>query len=392
MSPRPQRGYLDFQMAARTPLFLVLTLASGAAVAQFTDPEDGALDASEFIIDKKGFLPVPVLITEPAVGYGAGLGLLFVRNSIRERKEAQQGDPQSSHVAPPDVFGFVLGATENGTKFGGGGGMFSFDDDRWRYRGGVAKAEVNLDFYGAGGRLGTAERKLGYTLDMLASSQQVLRRLGDTSSFAALRWVWFDSQASFDASRPQPVLPPASLAARSSGLGVALEYDSRDNIFTPSRGWLATVEPTFYSPAIGSDNKYEIYKARALAWTPLSDRFVLGGRVDARAARGDVPFYQLPYIELRGVPAFRYQDDNVALAEAELRWDASARWALVGFVGGARTWGAGGTKFSDSGTVVAKGAGFRYLIARRLGVYMGADIARGPEETAFYIQVGSAWR
>jgi hypothetical protein len=37
-------------------------------------------------------------------------------------------------------------------------------------------------------------------------------------------------------------------------------------------------------------------------------------------------------------------------------------------------------------------AGFRYLIARRLGIYMGIDIARGPEETAFYIQAGSAWR
>jgi len=34
----------------------------------------------------------------------------------------------------------------------------------------------------------------------------------------------------------------------------------------------------------------------------------------------------------------------------------------------------------------------RYLIARRLGIYMGADVARGPETTAFYIQVGSAWR
>jgi len=32
------------------------------------------------------------------------------------------------------------------------------------------------------------------------------------------------------------------------------------------------------------------------------------------------------------------------------------------------------------------------LMARRLGIYMGLDIARGPEETAIYIQAGSAWR
>jgi hypothetical protein len=36
--------------------------------------------------------------------------------------------------------------------------------------------------------------------------------------------------------------------------------------------------------------------------------------------------------------------------------------------------------------------GVRYLIARRLGIFVGADVARGPETTAFYIQVGSAWR
>jgi hypothetical protein len=44
-----------------------------------------------------------------------------------------------------------------------------------------------------------------------------------------------------------------------------------------------------------------------------------------------------------------------------------------------------------NGAVVSKGVGFRYLIAKRYGFAMGADIARGPEETAFYIQAGSAW-
>jgi hypothetical protein len=39
----------------------------------------------------------------------------------------------------------------------------------------------------------------------------------------------------------------------------------------------------------------------------------------------------------------------------------------------------------------AGGAGFRYLIARQLGFLTGIDIARGPEEWAFYIQVGSSW-
>jgi hypothetical protein len=76
--------------------------------------------------------------------------------------------------------------------------------------------------------------------------------------------------------------------------------------------------------------------------------------VDLRAARGDVPFYQLPYIELRGIPALRYQGDETAVIEAELRWNATPRWAIVAFAG------TGHAEESAS----AWGAGFRYLVAR----------------------------
>ena len=50
-----------------------------------TDPEDGAFDASAFLSTAKGFLPIGTIITEPAVGYGAGLGLMFFHDSIKNR-------------------------------------------------------------------------------------------------------------------------------------------------------------------------------------------------------------------------------------------------------------------------------------------------------------------
>ena len=52
------------------------------------------------------------------------------------------------------------------------------------------------------------------------------------------------------------------------------------------------------------------------------------------------------------------------------------------------------SRFGDlggSGSRVARGAGFRYLIARRYGFEMGVDVARGPEDTILYIQAGTAW-
>jgi len=356
--------------------------------ALFTDPQDGALDASEWLLDKKGFLPVPIVITEPAVGYGAGAALLFFRESIRERTEKAG---QGHRLTPPDIYLAAFAATENGTKVVGAGGLVTFDDDRWRWRGGIGLPDVNLDFYGAGGKLGTGDHKIGYNIDGLFSTQQVMRRLGESNNWIVARWVYLDLDASFDSSRPEPVLPPRSRAARSSGLGGSLEHDSRDNFFTAASGWKGSIEGIFYSPDYGSDAKYQTYRALAFGYAPLWEEFVLGGRIDARTARGDVPFYQLPFIELRGIPVVRYQDQSAGALETELRWNVTPRWALIGFLGYGRAWGTS-TSFGDADSVTTKGAGFRYLIARRLGLYAGVDIAKGPEDTALYIQAGSAWR
>jgi hypothetical protein len=361
--------------------------AAGAeerATDVFFDREDGALDASEWLLDRKGFLPVPIIITEPAVGYGGGAALLFFRQSIREATS------ETGHVTPPDIFGGAAFGTQNGTYGAAVGGMFTFDNDRWRYRGGIGKPHVNLDFYGLGGPLDTGDRSIGYTLDGWASSQQVLWRVGQSNHYLALRWLYLDLDSTFDQSQQRPLLSEKEVTARSSGLGPSWEYDSRDNIFTPSRGVKVAVDSLFFGPGIGGDNSFQTYRAYTYAYTPFRDAFVFGGRLDGRAARGDVPFYQMPYIDMRGIPAVRFQDKNVGVVEAELRWNVTSRWALIGFLGAGRAWGRE-VDFTDASNEVAKGGGFRYLIARQLGVYMGADVAWGPEDTAFYIQVGSAW-
>jgi Omp85 superfamily domain len=374
-------------LALKALLFLFLFLSANA-FAQFTDPQDGKLDASEWLLERKGFLPVPIVITEPAVGYGAGAALLFFRESMGERAAKAK---ETGRFSPPDIYGVALAATENGSKFAGVGGMVTFLNDQWRYRGGVGLPDANLDFYGEGGTAAADDLKLGYNLDGIGSTQQLLRRLGDGDNFVGLRWIYLDLEARFESNRPLPAFLPQSQSVRSSGIGPVFEHDSRDNIFTPSRGWYANLEGLFYSPDIGSDEKFEIYRGRVYGYYPLSSAFVLGGRLDARTSQGDVPFYQLPYVDLRGIPVARYQDESAGAAEVELRWNVTPRWALVGFLGAGRAWGSS-TSFSDADSVTSGGVGFRYLVARRLGIYMGLDVAVGPEDTAFYIQMGSAWR
>jgi hypothetical protein len=40
--------------------------------ARLFDPEDGAVDLSYFLENPRGFIPIPLVVTEPAVGYGGG--------------------------------------------------------------------------------------------------------------------------------------------------------------------------------------------------------------------------------------------------------------------------------------------------------------------------------
>ena len=86
----------------------------------------------------------------------------------------------------------------------------------------------------------------------------------------------------------------------------------------------------------------------------------------------------------------RYQGQSVLVGETELRWNFTPRWSLVGFGGVGRTNSI--ETFDNEETVTAGGAGLRYFIARRFGAHVGFDIARGPEDTALYLQFGHSWR
>ena len=352
----------------------------------FFDEQDGALDLSNWLLKKKGFLPVPIIITEPAVGYGGGLAAVFFSQSIEEAIEQSK---TTGHRTPPDVYALAAAKTENGTDFIGGGGMVSFLDDRWRYRGFVGHADLHLDFYG-GGNIVDKEYKIAYQLNGWFSYQQALYRLGESDNFVSARWLYMSLDSSFDGNRPN--LPQQSFAMKNSGIGTSFEHDSRDNIFTPSRGVLAVADAMFYDPDWGGDTRFQTYRAHVFAYHPVGNSLVLAGRLDGRAARGDVPFYMLPYLDMRGMAGARYQDRNTALAEVEARWNVTPRWGLIGFVGAGRAWGTT-VNFNDATNEVSKGVGFRYQIARLLGVWTGMDYAWGPDgEQAFYIQVGSAWR
>ncbi|NRB40607.1 MAG: BamA/TamA family outer membrane protein, partial [Pseudomonadales bacterium] len=178
-----------------------------------------------------------------------------------------------------------------------------------------------------------------------------------------------------------------------SALGLVMAYDNRDNIFTPRKGYDYRLEYNVYHENFGGDFNYESVKFEGLNYWPLRNNLNFALRLASEVILESdqrLPFYALPGINMRGIPAARYQGEAVALAEAQLTWDVNFRWAVSIFGGAGRAADSPG-ELSDAASRTTKGVGFRYQIAKRYGFYSGVDIARGPEETAFYIKAGASW-
>jgi hypothetical protein len=127
-----------------------------------------------------------------------------------------------------------------------------------------------------------------------------------------------------------------------------------------------------------------------IQYLPLDPTLTFGVRAGANFSFGDVPFYLRPFVSLRGVQVMRYQGEQTAEIEAELRWQFWQRWSLVTFGGAGAAWSESDGS-GDRLEVASGGLGLRYELAERYGLHVGLDLAFGPDSPIVYVQFGSAW-
>ena len=346
------------------------------APSKFRSPEDGWLDISGFLDTRYGFLPVGSVITEPAIGFGAAAGMAFIK--------------QAPGVMRPNIT--VVGGlgTENGTKGAVAGDLRYWFDGRLQTLTGVVFASVNLDFYGIGPDSVLAQNPLRYNLEPSGGLFEAKIRLGNWPALIGASYTYAQTGVRFDAPEGTPGLPETARWSTEAGITPSVTIDTRNNLFTPTRGTYIEAKASFFSPTLGGDDSFQRPRLITMQFVTLGSRLFLGLRGEAAAALGDAPFYLKPFVYQRGVPAMRYLGEEMAQIETELRWQFWRRFSLVGFGGAGQTWaGSDGDERSDQ--VTAAGAGFRYELARTHGLHVGADVATGPTGGVFYIQFGSAW-
>jgi len=348
--------------------------------SRFLDADDGQFDLSVFLEHAHGFLPIPIVVTEPAVGYGGGAVAMFVR----PREEAGH-----EGWSRPDISAVGGLATENGTWLAFGGDSSRWLDGRLHTAAGAGAGKVNLDFYGAGLGLPELNQSYRFALQFTGAVTQANWTLAPRSPWAVgLRFVYADVTPE---PRDQTVLPGVARQVTVSAPTAILEYDSRNNVFTPSGGIYSETSYLASRSNLGASVEFERFHQILLAWKALPHDITLGAHADYAWSSRDTPFFLRPYIQLRGVPAVRYQGDQAASFEVEARWQFSGRWSVVPFAGIGATRLERSTATTGSQHVASGGLGFRYELARKFGLHAGLDLAHSPGTTAIYVQIGNAW-
>lgn len=352
----------------------------------FKDSLDGAFDLSDFLIYANGFLVVPTIVTEPALGgFGGAVAPVF----LKKRPPVIEEDG-TKRLVNPDITGGIGMYTANKSWMAGAFRSATLVKSKILYRGFAAYGDMNLSFYANNlPNHNDEEFKLNFKSTIFYT--QWLKQFKNAKWSAGPQYLFLNSKINLpDFNLPPPFVDPKDIKSTISQLGLALQFDGRDNIFTPDKGVRIQSDFFWSDKAIGSDYQAWRINLSAIGYYPLAKTLIGGLRIEGEQALGSPPFYLQPGINMRGIPAARYMGKTSIVSELEFRWDLYRRWSLMGYGGLASAFNDWDQAFAKP-VVYSYGSGFRYLIARKFKLRMGIDVAKGPEDWAYYIVFGSNW-
>lgn len=348
--------------------------------------QDGAGIANSKIIveSEAGFrfgsvIVAPIPFSSPLIGSGLTLGAGYLFNL-----------PGSK----PSGFGVAKLESSNGSTGFGGGASINFGEGKWNLFALAAQADVFYD------------------LPVLDDFALPVNQDGELASFTVRRAVseklslgvqvsYLDTEIRID-SELLSLLPPALQPDLDISLGKVhflVEYDTRDNTFYPTQGYLADLDLS-YNQEIDSafGKKFELasksylkFLASGSTYREVSNSGVVATRGVFCAAGEDAPFFDtcgLGLVDgLRGLPSLSYLGNYSASVQGEYRGRFNDRFGYVAFIG------AGGTN-DDVGQILsnisgAAGFGLRVRLSKKFELDYAIDYAfNDDEEHYLYLSLG----
>ena len=181
------------------------------------------------------------------------------------------------------------------------------------------------------------------------------------------------------------------LTQHNVGVGLSLQYDSRDNITNPHRGVYVNATQMFSPAFLGNDYAFSSTQITASAYQQLWRGGILAEQVKGTFNFGDPSWEEMATLGgsyvMRGYYEARYRDKNMIAAQVELRQHV---WKRSGIT----VWGGAGSVFHDSRTfkkvLPNYGVGFRWEFKKNVNVRLDYGFGKGGQ-SGFVFNVNEAF-
>ncbi len=189
----------------------------------------------------------------------------------------------------------------------------------------------------------------------------------------------------------------------SSGLGVALRFDNRDNQNDASRGWYAaTTFHGYIDGFLGGDSTWQVTSIDVRTYRRMTPdaRHKLAFWGLANFTSGSVPYLSLPTTggddlgrSARGYLDGRFRGERLVYGEAEYRGLLTRNGfvGMVAFVNMTTVSNLDTGEHLFNSVAVAGGAGLRLLLHKRSRTNFGVDVAFGSGSHGVYISLRDAF-
>jgi len=180
-----------------------------------------------------------------------------------------------------------------------------------------------------------------------------------------------------------------------SGLGFNLVWDSRDNIFWPTKGVFSQGKAVFYGSALGSDFNYGKGEVDIRTYRALRAEKVLAFQLYLNTVGGGAPpFYTYPALggqrTMRGYYEGRYRDKKYFATQMEYRSHLWKKFGYVAFAGvGNVTDRWGDQRLTD--LKASLGGGLRYRFSKTEKVNLRVDMGFGRSTNGVYFGLEEAF-
>lgn len=175
------------------------------------------------------------------------------------------------------------------------------------------------------------------------------------------------------------------------GVGVKIAWDGRDAVQYPTRGGHHRVAVTRFVDMFGGDHVFTAVVTDLAQYVPLGGARVLAFNLHAALqSGGDVPFYLLNRLGLRGYFEERHRERNVVRGQVELRTGLWRRFGAAFFAGAGELAATRGSLRLDEARPML-GAGLRYDVGRDQRANLAVDVGFGDGDSGVYVRFAEAF-